>query len=469
MIPLLLITSALAITSVRAQPTSTATPAATSKPCADPNYPSCVPEALAEPNYWGEMFKIPSPPVNAEWVKWVRERENMVYPIEVRPVSPNGTYWEVGKETSNTRGLGWLDPENAATELCGCTEGKWAFTFDDGPKDLTPDFLNVLAKHNVKATFFVVGSNVVSSSQYRRNLRAAYEAGHQIALHSWTHSHSTSLSTETLISEIVLSAKAVFEVIGKVPRYYRNPYGDIDDRTRNLMVAIGMRTALWNVDSFDTGAFYSVEEAIKTAPDGSQYFDHTLWTPVGVADRMRNVTRLGYQPGLTADEPPFTWVPQAPAAVRAGATPSGPYVGFISLHHELLKTQLDAVDAIIPLILEGKEPNFNLPIIPVALPVPMTLPTTTVSAATPTATTAAATVTFATPAKRFVAVTVAECDGDERRGYYDESEPFAQLIESIKLPAFPAPPPAKAAAAVGMRCGGLAAGVAAVIAGWLLA
>ncbi|KAI8847767.1 hypothetical protein BC829DRAFT_362806 [Chytridium lagenaria] len=96
-------------------------------------------------------------------------------------------------------------------------------SFDDGPRDLTRDFLALLDRYNIKATFFVVGSNVVASSVYRQNLKAAYDAGHQIALHSWTHAHSTSQSTDVLISEVIYSAKAVFETIGKVPRYYRNP------------------------------------------------------------------------------------------------------------------------------------------------------------------------------------------------------------------------------------------------------
>ncbi|KAJ3208322.1 chitin deacetylase [Dinochytrium kinnereticum] len=449
-----------AASSVRSQ--TTLAPAQTTKPCPDTNYPSCTAEALPTANYWGELFAIPEPPVVNEWVQWVRARENKVYPIEVKPPSPNGTFWGASSPTSNTRGLRWDDPENAATELCGCTDGKWAFTFDDGPKDLTVEFLNVLAKYNVKATFFVIGSNVVSSAKYRQNLRLAYEAGHQIALHSWTHSRSTSLSTETLISEIIFSAKAVFEVIGKVPRYYRNPYGDIDDRTRNLMVAIGMRTALWTVDSFDTGAFFSVEEAIKTAPDGTQYFDNTLWTPVGVAESFRNTTIMGFQPYRPYDGTGFSWVPQAPAAVRAGASGNGPYVGFISLHHELLKAQMEAAEAIIPLVLSGTQPNFNLP-------APAVLPASTASVATGTATTsltsatATATVEVVREGKTFVAATVAECDGDERRAYYDESEPFAQLIGSIKLPV--SPPPTSTKSGAGGKIGGVGAVLMGVIAG----
>ncbi|KAI8847772.1 hypothetical protein BC829DRAFT_433655 [Chytridium lagenaria] len=373
--------------SVLAAPQATATVAVTPKPCPDPLYPSCQPEQLTSPNFWGETFKVPPPPVIPAWVKWVKDRENPVYPIEVRPVSPNGTC------------LGWLDPENAATELCGCTDGKMAFTPYDG-------FLGVLERLNVKATFFVVGSNVVASSRYRQSLKAAYDAGHQIALHSWTHSRSTSQTTDELISEVILSARAVYDTIGKIPRYYRNPYGDIDDRTRNLMVTLGLRTALWNIDSWDT-------------------YDPTDFPFNNIIQRYIETATKGFQPSSPGSSIGLTWIPQAPAAVLAGATPDGPYVGFISLQHELLKAQLDLAEAIIPLIVNGTIPaSFN----------PLISDQPTVPATRPTSTTATVTSTPTPTMRQFIPATVAECDGNDNRRYFEESEPFAQLVMGAKLP-----------------------------------
>ncbi|KAI8834521.1 hypothetical protein BC829DRAFT_352178, partial [Chytridium lagenaria] len=141
-------------------------------------------------------------------------------------------------------------------------------SFDDGPKDLTRDFLGTSRPLQIKATFFVIGSNVIASSVYRQNLKAAYDAGHQIALHSWTHTHSTAQSTDVLISEVIYSAKAVSRLLERSRPILLPPSdADIDDRTRNLMVAFGLRVALWNADSGDIGAVFSVNDAIKTRPN----------------------------------------------------------------------------------------------------------------------------------------------------------------------------------------------------------
>lgn len=65
------------------------------------------------------------------------------------------------------------------TDIEDCPEQKsWCMTFDDGPSEPTPNLLQYLGEEELKATFFVVGSRVVSTPEL---LRAQYMAGHQIA------------------------------------------------------------------------------------------------------------------------------------------------------------------------------------------------------------------------------------------------------------------------------------------------
>src|SRR5699024_2159985 len=61
-------------------------------------------------------------------------------------------------------------------------------TFDDGPSNITNEVLDVLKKYNIKATFFVLGSNVDLKPEITKR---AYEEGHYIANHGYTHKYSS--------------------------------------------------------------------------------------------------------------------------------------------------------------------------------------------------------------------------------------------------------------------------------------
>lgn len=130
-----------------------------------------------------------------------------------------------------------------------CPEkGVWGLTYDDGPSVSTPNLLAVLNKNNVKATFFVVGSRVISNPQ---TLKAAYDAGHNIAVHTWSHPALTSLPTESIAAELMWTLKAIKDVIGVTPIFMRPPYGDTDNRVRAITRAVGLWTVLWT-EGFDT-------------------------------------------------------------------------------------------------------------------------------------------------------------------------------------------------------------------------
>ena len=124
----------------------------------------------------------------------------------------------------------------------------WAITYDDGPTQFTPQLLEALAKRNVKATFFVLGMQVVQFPQF---LKDAYNAGHQIGIHTWSHQYMTTLTNEQIVSEIVWTAKAIKETIGVTPVYFRPPFGDMDERVHAVTAAMGLKAALWNFVSGD--------------------------------------------------------------------------------------------------------------------------------------------------------------------------------------------------------------------------
>lgn len=72
---------------------------------------------------------------------------------------------------------------------------------------------------------FVVGSRVVS---FPALLQQEYLAGHQIAVHTWSHPSLTTQTTEQIIAEFGWTRKAIHDVLGVTPVYMRPPYGDIE-------------------------------------------------------------------------------------------------------------------------------------------------------------------------------------------------------------------------------------------------
>jgi len=72
-----------------------------------------------------------------------------------------------------------------------------------------------------------------------------YMAGHEISVHTWSHSPLTSLTTEQIVAELGWTRKAIKTVLGVTPTTMRPPYGDIDDRVRTISLAMGMVPIMW--------------------------------------------------------------------------------------------------------------------------------------------------------------------------------------------------------------------------------
>ncbi len=101
----------------------------------------------------------------------------------------------------------------------------WGLTYDDGPAPYTPNLTQYLDEVNLKATFFVVGSRVIS---YPALLQQEYLNGHQIAVHTWSHTALTTQTTEEIIAEFGWTKKVIKDVLGVTPTHFRPPYGDIE-------------------------------------------------------------------------------------------------------------------------------------------------------------------------------------------------------------------------------------------------
>lgn len=125
-----------------------------------------------------------------------------------------------------------------------------AITFDDGPNpNNTPRLLDMLRARNIKATFYVVGSNV---DLYPQIVRRTVAEGHEIGSHSYTHRLLSKMSDPEIRNELNRCRDAIGRATGIQPRTLRPPYGGLLQRQREWVNAeYGYPIILWAVDPLD--------------------------------------------------------------------------------------------------------------------------------------------------------------------------------------------------------------------------
>jgi peptidoglycan/xylan/chitin deacetylase (PgdA/CDA1 family) len=127
-----------------------------------------------------------------------------------------------------------------------------ALTYDDGPNDPhTLKLLEVLAKHSVRATFFMIGRYV----QQRPDIaRAVAQAGHVIGNHTFTHPLLIFESAAQTRSQLVDCRQALDDTIGEHSNLFRPPFGGRRPATIRIARELGLRTVMWNVTGYDWNA-----------------------------------------------------------------------------------------------------------------------------------------------------------------------------------------------------------------------
>lgn len=125
-----------------------------------------------------------------------------------------------------------------------------AITFDDGPQPQnTPRLLDMLRARNIKATFYMVGSNV---DLYPQVVRRVVAEGHEIGSHSYSHRLFSKLGDSEVRDELTRTRDAIGRAAGVQPRTLRPPYGGMLQRQREWVNAeFGYPIILWSVDPLD--------------------------------------------------------------------------------------------------------------------------------------------------------------------------------------------------------------------------
>jgi peptidoglycan/xylan/chitin deacetylase (PgdA/CDA1 family) len=125
-----------------------------------------------------------------------------------------------------------------------------ALTFDDGPTEFTPKFLDLLKKNQIKATFFCIGKQI---EKYPDTFQRIISEGHSLGNHTYSHSNNTGfLSTSKMIEEIEKCDDVIFEIGNIKTNLYRPPFGVTNP---NISKAIKKKHKVsigWNIRSLDT-------------------------------------------------------------------------------------------------------------------------------------------------------------------------------------------------------------------------
>ncbi|WP_251096071.1 polysaccharide deacetylase family protein [Streptomyces sp. Caat 7-52] len=119
-----------------------------------------------------------------------------------------------------------------------------ALTFDDGPDPVsTPRFLDALDGLGVRATFFVVGEQVV---RHPAVVRETARRGHELGVHGWRHAPPWRPAFARDAEEVARTVRAVQDLTGHRPRWYRPPYGILTTSRWRAARRAGLRTVLWS-------------------------------------------------------------------------------------------------------------------------------------------------------------------------------------------------------------------------------
>jgi peptidoglycan/xylan/chitin deacetylase (PgdA/CDA1 family) len=127
-----------------------------------------------------------------------------------------------------------------------------ALTYDDGPNDPhTEQLLDVLARHNAKATFFLIGRYV---RQRPDIVRRIVEAGHPLGNHTWNHPNLIFCSRAETLRQLSETQKAIEDVCGQRPTLFRPPFGGRRPGTLSTARELGLEPIMWRVTCYDWNA-----------------------------------------------------------------------------------------------------------------------------------------------------------------------------------------------------------------------
>ncbi|MBZ5706475.1 MAG: polysaccharide deacetylase family protein [Acidobacteriia bacterium] len=127
-----------------------------------------------------------------------------------------------------------------------------ALTYDDGPNDPhTLRLLEVLAKHDVRATFFLIGRYVQQRPDIVREL---VKAGHVVGNHTFTHPLLIFQPAAAIRTQLVDCQRALTDAVGEHSNLFRPPFGGRRPAVMRIARSLGLDPVMWSVTGYDWNA-----------------------------------------------------------------------------------------------------------------------------------------------------------------------------------------------------------------------
>jgi len=138
-----------------------------------------------------------------------------------------------------------------------------ALTFDDGPDQMTGQYLDLLDRLGVPATFFLIGSSAAALPDVTREY---LRRGHQVASHGYDHTRFTKLGRRALLDQCARTEQALGGQTTGRP-WVRPPHGAMDPGSLLTLLAAGYTVAMWSLDPCDYSEHDPAELAARCAPE----------------------------------------------------------------------------------------------------------------------------------------------------------------------------------------------------------
>ncbi len=176
-----------------------------------------------------------------------------------------------------------------------------AITFDDGPHSIyTPKLLDGLKQRNVKATFFLIGKNIVGREKIVERMA---QEGHLIGNHTYDHVQLNRLNEENACEEIMKANEVIEQITKKPTEFIRPPFGAWSSKKS---CPAELFSVLWNVDPLDWKVQDTntiVQRVMSKVKDGSVILLHDIYeTSVDAALQIIDLLQAEGYEFVTADQ-----------------------------------------------------------------------------------------------------------------------------------------------------------------------
>ncbi|KAJ9118098.1 hypothetical protein QFC22_003997 [Naganishia vaughanmartiniae] len=154
---------------------------------------------------------------------------------------------------------------NKASDFYNAPDGVLALSFDDGPTAATTNLTNFIKKNHISASHNMIGSHIVELPTQFQQIIAS---GGHLSVHTWSHQHNSALTDEQILAEIGWCMQVIYDNSGLVPKFWRPPFGDLDNRVRFIAENVfNLITLTWNRDSRDWAIPSLFDQTIQKSVD----------------------------------------------------------------------------------------------------------------------------------------------------------------------------------------------------------